>query len=144
MIYFDTSFVAPLFVKENTSTSISTKIKQLPQQNIAISDWVLVEFSSLIARKVRMKELSSELATETIEIFNQTSYEHWNVINLSPNDFTLATQFIGYFQTNLRAGDALHLAVVSNRQYEIYTLDKGLIKAAEVLHIDCSSLTDFF
>jgi predicted nucleic acid-binding protein len=49
----------------------------------------------------------------------------------------VATQFLGHFQTGLRAGDALHLAVVSNHQYKIYTLDNGLMRAAKILQLDC-------
>ena len=52
MLYFDTSFLVPLFLQEQTSTRIERVFAELAGQDLAISHWTRVEFSSLLAREV--------------------------------------------------------------------------------------------
>jgi uncharacterized protein len=55
-------------------------------------------------------------------------------------DFSLAKQYLGKFETGLRAGDALHLAIASNhRARTIYSLDRTLLKAGNTLGLLVSS-----
>ncbi len=62
MLYFDTSFLAPLILPEATSDSISAFVRALPASQFTISHWTRVEFSSLIAREVRMGGLDAQAA----------------------------------------------------------------------------------
>jgi predicted nucleic acid-binding protein len=49
-------------------------------------------------------------------------------------DFELAKEYLAHFQSGLRAGDALHLAVARNRGSErIYSLDNTMLKAGRSL-----------
>jgi predicted nucleic acid-binding protein len=58
----------------------------------------------------------------------------FSIIAPVPNDFDLAKHYLRRFETGLRAGDALHLAMASNHGARmIYSLDKGLVKAGEIL-----------
>ena len=53
-------------------------------------------------------------------------------ILFSPNreDFDQARDWLGQFETGLRAGDALHLAIAKNRGADaVYALDKPMIAA---------------
>jgi len=55
---------------------------------------------------------------------------------LSPNrdDFDRAREYINYFETRLRAGDALHLAIAGNRGANAsYSLDKSFLSAGKQL-----------
>ena len=54
MLYFDTSFLTPLFRQETTSSRVQQFLLQQPTGELAISDWARVEFSSVLARDVRM------------------------------------------------------------------------------------------
>ncbi len=59
-------------------------------------------------------------------------------VRLTPteDDFRLAASWLGYFETGLRAGDALHLAIARNHDAAaIYTLDKGMLIAGEMLEL---------
>jgi predicted nucleic acid-binding protein len=57
----------------------------------------------------------------------------------SADDFGLAKRYLGKFNTGLRAGDALHLAIAGNRQAAaIYSLDKGLLMAGRLLDLPVS------
>ncbi len=59
MLYCDTSFLAPLFLEESASPRIEAFVRALPAGNLGISHWTRVEFSSLLAREVRMGGLSA-------------------------------------------------------------------------------------
>ncbi len=65
--------------------------------------------------------------------------ESFTVLLPNADDFALAKRYLGRFETGLRAGDALHLAVASNhRAAVIYSLDKTLLKAGKLLDLPVS------
>ena len=65
MIYLDTSFLAPFYIREATSQQIETILLNIPTDELVISDWTRVEFFSLLARLVHTGELTKELETLT-------------------------------------------------------------------------------
>lgn len=136
MLYFDTSFLAPLYIPEPNSDEVRQLVYTLSRQTIAISEWTCVEFSSMVARRVRMKELSDGAAQGLLDAFERISRSQFVVLTPSQMDYRQAESFLRHFASGLRAGDALHLAIVRNHGAErIYSLDKGLIKAAGTLDI---------
>ena len=51
-----------------------------------------------------------------------------------PRDFTLAKRYLSQYETGLRAGDALRLAIANDRRAEaIYSREKSLVKAGRRL-----------
>lgn len=139
MLYFDTSFLAPLLLPEATSEKIAAFVQTLNDDQLAVSHWTRVEFSSLLAREVRMGGLDGRaagLADARFEAMLNTSF---SVILPNSDDFSLAKRYLGTYETGLRAGDALHLAIASNhRARKIYSLDKAMIKAASILGLTVS------
>jgi predicted nucleic acid-binding protein len=111
MLYFDTSFLAPLILEEPTSSAVERFIAQLPAGALAISHWTRVEFSSLLAREVRMGGLEQQIAREADAQFEVIVAESFVVLLPSADDFNLAKLYLGNHDTGLRAGDALHLAI---------------------------------
>ena len=58
----------------------------------------------------------------------------------SEADFDLARQYLQRYESGLRSGDALHLAIGANNGAEMfYSLDRGLLRAAESLGLPASS-----
>lgn len=140
MLYFDTSFLAPLIFPEATSDRIAAFVRRLPAAELAVSHWTRVEFSSLIAREVRMGGLDIQAATRADARFKAMVDESFSVLLPNANDFGLAKRYLGRFETGLRAGDALHLAVANNhRATVIYSLDKALLHAGKILDLPVSA-----
>ena len=134
MRYFDTSFLVPLFLQEATSVRIERAMAGLADQDLAISHWTRVEFSSLLAREVRMGSLDARTAREVDAEFESVARQSFTVLLPSGDDFDLAKQYIGRHQSGLRAGDALHLAIAQNHgSTHVYSLDNTLLKAGRLL-----------
>ncbi len=134
MLYFDTSFLVPLILPEESSDTIAEFVRGLPADQFTVSHWTRVEFSSLIAREVRMGGLDAQAAAQADARFEAMVDESFAVILPNADDFDLAKEYLSNFETGLRAGDALHLAVARNhRAAVIYSLDKTLLKAGSVL-----------
>lgn len=140
MIYLDTSFLAPFYIQEATSTAIETILLNIPTSELAISDWTTVEFASLVSRRVRTLELSSEQMEAVMHSFQEDVTQSYTVFTVTTADFILAVEFIQRWETGLRAGDALHLAIACNRSVDnLLSLDRGLIDAARQLNIPSDS-----
>ncbi|MDD3760775.1 MAG: type II toxin-antitoxin system VapC family toxin [Acidithiobacillus sp.] len=139
MLYFDTSFLAPLILEEETSDKVEAFIVKLPPGELSVSRWTRTEFASLLAREVRTQALAESNALAAMDQFDTMVSESFRVLTLGVADFDLATSYIKHFATKLRAGDALHLAIASNHGAEtFYTLDQGLLAAANLLKVSAS------
>jgi predicted nucleic acid-binding protein len=133
-LYFDTSFLGPLFLQEQTSTRIERVFAGLAGQDLAISHWTRVEFSSLLAREVRMGGMTATVAREVDAEFETLASVSLLVLLPGMEDFELAKEYLARHRSGLRAGDALHLAIARNRGSErIYSLDNTLLKAGRSL-----------
>ncbi|MGH7084908.1 MAG: type II toxin-antitoxin system VapC family toxin [Acetobacteraceae bacterium] len=139
MLYFDTSFLVPLVLPEATSDGIAAFIRALDIERLAVSHWTRVEFSSLVAREVRTGGLDARAAAQADARFEVLVNDSFAVLLPDADDFNLARQYLLKFETRLRAGDAFHLAIASNRRAgTIYSLDKALLKAGTTLGLPVS------
>lgn len=136
---FDTSFLAPLILQEATSETVEAFIAALSPEQLCISQWTRVEFASLIAREVRMGSFTQGEALTAIVQFDDMVEKSWRVLVPRSGDYELAKNYVQRFETKLRAGDALHLAIAHNHGASVlYTLDEGLLKAAELVKVSAS------
>lgn len=134
MVYFDTSFLAPLILEEATSGAVERFVANLPAGSLATSHWTRVEFASLLAREVRMDGLDGETAILADAQFEAMVEASFHLLTPDAEDFTLAHRYISHHDLGLRAGDALHLAVAANRRAEaVYSLDKRMGEAGTLL-----------
>jgi predicted nucleic acid-binding protein len=136
MIYLDTSFLTPLLREEATSAKVAGFLSQQAPGTLAVSKWASVEFASLTSRDVRMGTLTASQGRRLIAEFD--SLIATSLILLIPvaKDFDLAREYVAHFTTQLRASDALHLAVAHTNSVEfVATLDSGMLAAARTLKI---------
>ena len=136
MIYFDTSFLTPLFREESTSTAVAEFFSLQATGTLVVSKWASIEFASLTSRDVRMGTLTSDQGQKLIAEFDSMIATSMTVLIPRANDFNLAREYVSNFSTQLRGPDALHLAVAHNNDMEfIATLDHGMLSAANTLKI---------
>lgn len=140
MIYLDTSFIAPYYLQEATSRRVAQVLAGIPAGNLAISDWTKTEFASLLARKVRMGELSQGLTKTIWQAFEQDVKNSFHLLELSRQDFTYASDvLLKVPKSGIRGADALHLAVVYHQNAELYTLDQLQQTIAQSLGLRASN-----
>jgi predicted nucleic acid-binding protein len=136
MIYLDTSFVVPLFREEATSRKVADFISRQAAGMLAASKWASVEFASHVSRDVRMGELSASEGSGILEEFDATIAASFVILVPNSYDFDLAQEYVAHFATQLRAPEALHLAVAHNNGAEfVATLDEGMLAAAKRLKV---------
>ena len=75
-----------------------------------VSHWTRVDFSSLIAREVRMGGLAESDALLVIAQFDELVADSFQILAPGVADYELAKAYIQHFATKLRAGDALRAA----------------------------------
>ena len=139
MNYFDTSFLTPLVRKERTSAQVVRFMAGLPTGHLAISRWTEVEFASLVARDVRMGGMNAGEARAMETLFEEVVAQSLVVWLPEAEDYDLARRYLRRHETELRAGDALHLAIAANHDARaIHSLDKTMIKAGRMLGLPIS------
>ena len=134
MLYFDTSFLTPLFRTEAASSRIARFFQDQQGEELAISHWTRLEFANVLARDVRMKVLEPEAAIQLDSQFDTNVMRSFTVLLPSRDDFDLCRRYLHRFETSLRVGDAFHLAIAANHNARtFYTLDKKLLRAGKLL-----------
>ena len=141
MLYFDTSFMVPYVLPEAASNRIQQFFKEHSGEDLAISQWTRVEFLSTLARQVRMGALSEQAARDADIRFENAIDQSFIVVRPNRNDFDLCKHYLRQFETDLRAGDALHLAIANNRGVRtFYSLDKKLLRAGRLLGLPVAGI----
>lgn len=140
MNYFNTRFLAPLIREEKTSARIARFMATLPIGQLAISRWTEVEFASSLARDVRMGGMDGEEARAADAFLEEVVTQSFVVWIPEGDDYDLARRYVRRYETGLRAGDALHLAIAANRRARaVYTLDETMLKAGRMLSLPASA-----
>ena len=133
MICLDTSILTPLILPESASERVAASFHSLPPDDLAVSQWTVIEFASLVARKVRMGDLDAEGAARADAQLDTLLERSVAILLPDLGDYVAARRYLRRFESGLRAPDALHLAIASNRGVTaFYTLDKKLIAAANL------------
>ncbi|MBU2758868.1 type II toxin-antitoxin system VapC family toxin [Acidithiobacillus sulfurivorans] len=136
--YFDTSFLAPLILEEASSLQVVTYLRELSTGQFLLSSLTRLEFSSLLAREVRMGGLQESEALAAENICDDLLREAFQIVCPAQDDYVLAGHYIRHYESGLRTADALHLAIAKNQGSDLLlSLDKGLLKAAKMMGIRC-------
>src|SRR5262245_48078672 len=97
MLYFDTSFLAPVVLIEPTSERIGAFLAALPANQPAASYWASVEFASLLGRDVRMGRIESHAARQADARFTALLDENFELLLPGVDDYTQARIYLGNF-----------------------------------------------
>ncbi len=136
MVYLDTSFVAPLVIAEDASDAVEALVLKLKPGELSTSMWTRIELGSLVARKVRMGQLSGSEAEAVRREFVRILDESFEILLPAAADYAAAAKYLEIPKTRLRAGDALHLATAANHgAKKILSLDKGFVGTGKLLKL---------
>ncbi len=140
MIYFDASFLVPLSLPEDNSELIQNFFQTLSKAELTMSEWTRLEVTSTLVQSVRVGKLKIAEAQELILRFEMMVNEDFDVLLPDIDDFNKTREWLASFNTKLKAPDALHLAIASNRgAVAIYSLDKRMISEGKKLGMPISN-----
>jgi len=136
-VYIDTGLFAKLYLPEPESAQVQAAVSATDE--LACSELLIVEFSSVLSRKVREDSLTSEQSARILCLFEEHVDTHR--IHLLPLDRDVLTDSADLLRdcqqvVPLRSLDAIHLATC--RRYDmtpLFTTDRVMLRAAEYLGI---------
>ena len=139
--YLDTSLLVPLHIHEPKSPNVRAWLIGVGAAELAVSEWCITEFASASSIKTRTGQIDQakkDLAQAEFLAFIRFRVKR--VILVDSIDFRRAAELCDRWQTGLRAGDALHLAIAERHGLTVCTLDRGMWTAAQALGLAIESL----
>jgi uncharacterized protein len=130
MHYLDTSAIIAALTEEVATKRVRAWLEQEAEATLAISDWTLTEVPSALSLKVRTGTLPIEERDEVLSFWRGSLLATFARLSVTPADFAIAGSFAERHDLNLRASDALHVAVAYTSGCTLVTLDKRMAEAA--------------
>lgn len=137
MLYFDSSIIVSMLSSEARTEELLSWFSELEPGNLYASHWNITEFHSAMSFKIRTAQINSEQRQSAERLFGAYLADYFQMLAISPQNFRRAAEIAGRDDINIRAADALHLAVAEASGVTICTLDKKMHHAAGMLEIAC-------
>ncbi|HSH86910.1 MAG TPA: type II toxin-antitoxin system VapC family toxin [Methylophilus sp.] len=136
MCYVDTSVIVAMLTHEPKSAVCIDWLKNQKQPPQS-SDWLITEFNSAISLKLRTGQLQAEQVSAILQTFETLINGGIKLLSLNREVYSQAGALV-HTNSNLRAGDALHLSVALGAGINAFvTLDNHQAKAAQALGFVC-------
>ena len=132
--YLDTNFIVAVLTPEPFSTRAQRFLSSHPESMI-VSDFAALEFSSVIARQVRVGERPRAEASIILSQFDAWCAQSADRLVISPDDVALADTYLRRLDLTLLAPDAIHIAVVQGSGAILATFDRAMAVAARRLGV---------
>jgi hypothetical protein len=140
MLYVDTSVLVAALTRETETARMQTWLSNQQAGVLAISDWVVTEFSAALSMKLRASDIDAEQRAGVLAAFAALRADSFNVLDVSRPTFRMAALLADQSRLGLRAGDALHLAVCAEHGAELCTLDRRLSAAGRSVGVKATLL----
>ncbi len=135
MFYLDASVVVTALANEAATDRTQAWLRARPPGATFISDWVAAEVSSALSIKIRTGQITVAARARILMEFNRMAREELGLVDVRTAHFRSAALFADQHALNLRAGDALHLAITSDHGLTLSTLDRRLAEAGPALGV---------
>jgi predicted nucleic acid-binding protein len=135
ILYVDTSVLVAAHTGEARTADMQAWLGRRGATALAISGWVIAEFSAALSKKQRVGEIDGAYRAYALAEFKRVTVPSLAVLEIRSSDFRTAARYADQYATGLRAADALHLAIASGHAAALHTLDERLAKAGLALGV---------
>ena len=99
MQYVDTSLLVAALLNEKGTAVAQRWLGDQPAGELAVSDWVITEFSAALSMKLRTGELEPPQRNEVLAFFTRLTEASFHVLPVSRQDFQTAARFADQYTT---------------------------------------------
>lgn len=137
--YLDTSVIINLLMPEPLSERAEAFAKANPT-DLLVSDFAGAEFSSVIARRVRSREMTETEGHSALVDFDAWSRRATLRVAINPDDLVQVTMYLRRFDLPLKTPDAVHIAITSRTNAGLATFDRQMASAARTLGLSVADI----
>jgi uncharacterized protein len=134
LIYLDTSALAKWYIHEEQSEEVEAFIQE--HGPVAISDLIIVEMATLLARRRREVDFDSDMEARIFAAFQEDIRKGYLQCHSFPEGLAEAALLLRVHlsRTAIRTMDLLHLAIAREIQAAVVaTADRTMAEAAAIL-----------
>ena len=133
--YVDTSLLIAALTNEDRTAAAQVWLTKQRAGTLAISGWVVTEFSSALSIKLRSRQIELAHRASALAAFARLVADSFTVLPVLGAHFRTASKFADQHTLGLRAGDALHLAIAGDQGATLCSLDKRLADAGSAIGV---------
>ncbi len=123
---------------ESRTGEIQEWLVAQPVGGLAISDWVMIEFSAALSVKVRTRQLRPTERADVLSVFAELVETSFHLLSITRLDFRTAARFADQYATGLRAPVMPCILPWPLCGVRIGPLDRTLVSAAEALGVSAA------
>ena len=138
-LYLDTSVLVALLAPDPLSDRASTFLGTA-QDSLVVSDLAAAEFSSAIARLVRMGSMPEDDARARFADFDMWVERVAGRVGVEPTDMRRADLFLRRLDLTLLAPDAIHIAIAQRLNTTLATFDRKMAVSATLLGVKVAEI----
>jgi uncharacterized protein len=139
-VYLDTSFLAGLLIEGDVFADRAKTFFADTGETLVVSDFAAAEFSSVVARINRMTTITSDQARTIFAGFDVWRGRFADEVDVAPADIRVATTIVRRLDLNLRAPDAINLAIAMRLGASVATFDHRMAENARALGLAVAAI----
>jgi uncharacterized protein len=130
--YLDTNVIVAILTPEPFSDRAERFARANPD-GLLVGDFAAAEYVSVIARRVRMRELPLDEARDALTAFDFWRSRSARTIRTTAPDVATAETYLRRLDLPLLTPDAIHIALAQRLGATLVTFDRAMAASARVL-----------